>query len=1367
MVQTRGQAKRAGQPPPNDIPLPNRRNRRGVPGVKKVAAAPKKVAAVPAAPKKVAAKRVEASEIVAYNLRQSGRPLEFAQGLQPRVRRRAARIIYPHAFSRDIGGVIVHDFENEPFVVHEIIDAVENYANDPDPEYLGVTFSFDDENNDILALDRQEIEYFFPIEPLGLHPDIVYDEFYRALRSNREIRYFRRIFLAIYKTVLDFILRHEDYPGVRTSVFITLFNMELGPLDEEIEIAMPFLQNYLNGDNQKEGLEDLFDKFLAELTSTILDQYFDYQVDAGQKLFYYQISNIKFQVVTDDEELHQIALDEYEIKLARSGMEEDKRMLDEIRKPLLVGTAANFMRHLIETRSNPQHLDDLQIQMRLRGFTQEATDDYISAIERLIEYENTVSIPLFKKRLYSPERINRILKETRYITSQLRFQADIEPRLRGGCFNIFGKDFVSCRHMIIPSEDNTKPTGDFLCGIRCILKSLYPDKSHDEIFKLSKKFAKEHFISNSRPLTPTELCFYFPNLKLIVYYRIKHVANPQKKEFGNMFGNEVFLLLLNYHFFLLDETKDLSEILRFSTCQKCGNENQIIGIRGQLEKHTCPQEKQDNRVRCYTKRERLPTPIPNSRILFCDFETFKDENQKMIIYAFGIADGEDPKVTIECDEFASNNFLKKLLLLSESSSSLNPYYIYFYNGSGFDLILLLKILINSEIFPSSMMLRGSRILDLGLFENSIRFRDLYLFTTCSLSRACKDYGLEENQSKTNFDHDKINSFEDVTVHREEISKYLTMDIISMKEIYLRFSKVVFEKMHINLAPKLTLSQLSFDAFKIATPLNLPIPNLLEDQLIRKAYYGARTFPQIFVYQNPKLEDILNGKIKYDDLEENYEDIDAVSLYPTCMISAKTFDDFFKSRYIPTFFYGIPTKHDNGESFASINQFLKSQINYIIKYAIESDEVLAMKVNPLLYIRNFPLKINLETKGYIVCVDFKCPDYIMTPLLPTRDDRGQLVWDLLPKKEQSYVLEELIEAICNGYEVTKLHYILEFNERAPIFDRFVTKLYEMKKEAKKGTSIYQVAKNLLNSLYGKFAQLRVIFTKIIMKLSEYITYRNDPLFVSYDPIYSIESYELEDTNEVERDIIGFIVKSKNKKMDPNKPVYIAAQITAYSRMYMNRILNMTDSLLDEKRSIGYTDTDSLVISKECSETLKINFPFAVGNQMGQMDDELGGGKIVAIYCPAPKFYCYVYITKENKIFLKIRSKGFPHPNDDLEITDYQKFLENRLFSEPIEKLKLNEIIFELELNGNKCWLKRLDHLAFGQIMSGAKISIYFRSFKRTIFSKQGFAEIQEIGLMKQVSKSQYWEIKKKRVMTNNFQVSYPKGHFKYNLENSFY
>lgn len=77
--------------------------------------------------------------------------------------------------------------------------------------------------------------------------------------------------------------------------------------------------------------------------------------------------------------------------------------------------------------------------------------------------------------------------------------------------------------------------------------------------------------------------------------------------------------------------------------------------------------------------------------------------------------------------------------------------------------------------------------------------------------------------------------------------------------------------------------------------------------------------------------------------------------------------------------------------------------------------------------------------------------------------------------------------------------------------------------------------------------------------------------------------------------------ENECLDPQYPIYLSAQILAYSRVYMSRILRMVNGYLDPKNSFYYTDTDSLVLSPDAYEILLKEGK--IGKELGQLSCDL--------------------------------------------------------------------------------------------------------------------------------------------------------------------
>ena len=106
--------------------------------------------------------------------------------------------------------------------------------------------------------------------------------------------------------------------------------------------------------------------------------------------------------------------------------------------------------------------------------------------------------------------------------------------------------------------------------------------------------------------------------------------------------------------------------------------------------------------------------------------------------------------------------------------------------------------------------------------------------------------------------------------------------------------------------------------------------------------------------------------------------------------------------------------------------------------------------------------------------------LLDGILPCREE-GRLIWDL---RDGSgiYNSVDISNALANGYKVTILEgYYWEKTQN--VFGNYINYLYEFKKYARKGTSLYKLAKLMMNGLYGKTIQRPILDENVIIHLHE--------------------------------------------------------------------------------------------------------------------------------------------------------------------------------------------------------------------------------------------------------------------------------------------
>lgn len=175
----------------------------------------------------------------------------------------------------------------------------------------------------------------------------------------------------------------------------------------------------------------------------------------------------------------------------------------------------------------------------------------------------------------------------------------------------------------------------------------------------------------------------------------------------------------------------------------------------------------------------------------------------------------------------------------------------------------------------------------------IKFIDLGLFTQCSLKQACKDFGLSKDESKQIFPHDFIGSWSDLLYEgpvpdkkyfpassRDEAAQmkyeyeregkvwnlmqvseeYLRMDVLSTRQVFLKFSDTISQKLGIELTGSITLPSLAQKLLKKTLKEKAKVVIDLaktpaEGTDFRKSIFGGRVMPLRDRFISPALDEM--------------------------------------------------------------------------------------------------------------------------------------------------------------------------------------------------------------------------------------------------------------------------------------------------------------------------------------------------------------------------------------------------------------------------------------------------------------------------------------------------------------------------------
>lgn len=441
------------------------------------------------------------------------------------------------------------------------------------------------------------------------------------------------------------------------------------------------------------------------------------------------------------------------------------------------------------------------------------------------------------------------------------------------------------------------------------------------------------------------------------------------------------------------------------TCKECG--------KYWVKKHKCNFRRKMFLNRMSGNRSVIPSkvvkdePFDNNRLIYYDLETFKPEGTDAIIpYAASwFCEG---KYYQSYGEDSWNTFIE--FLLQQENKIVSAY-----NGAGFDFHFLMSELLLRGEKVDNVIIANSRIMTFT-FGNKLRCWDLCLFTLSSLKDACKSFGVSAENSKTEFDHFKIKSWEDVYTYRSEVEPYIKRDVLGMKEVFEKFSDMLYETFKVWMAEFVTLSSMSYALWTNTVNTIIELPDTEKYEFIRQSLYGGRTYPQQREFTSKDYNKIVNAT-STEELKQIYNEIDdwifngdATSLYPSVM----------------TFF-----KYPTGTS-----SWVSGDIDF--------------------------------SKLGIYEVDIEPNKDLVVPILPSKSDKGGIDWNL-KNRRAVYTSADLENALKYGYKITQVHKGLVWESQQDIFSDYILRCYKIKEENDDNPVLRQIGKILMNALYGKMLE----------------------------------------------------------------------------------------------------------------------------------------------------------------------------------------------------------------------------------------------------------------------------------------------------------
>lgn len=620
--------------------------------------------------------------------------------------------------------------------------------------------------------------------------------------------------------------------------------------------------------------------------------------------------------------------------------------------------------------------------------------------------------------------------------------------------------------------------------------------------------------------------------------------------------------------------------------------------------------------------------------------------------------------------------------------------VWWFNGSRFDMLLLEAYFIANNIRIIRNTMSRSSMISMVIHGNrgEITFKDMARFTFGTLAQNCKSFGLPVDESKTDFDHNKMKSWDDVELYKDEVIEYARMDAVSLAGVTRRYAETVFSTFKVQMTKFDTLAAMSYAIFTTSIKNeSLLIKTPIEyENTFREAYRGGRLVVTTKLWRSSCFEDMIKGHAMAGnafepEMVEKVKDylvyIDVNSLYPTAMAG----------RQYPCGTFEHVKKINEKEERAIRRQF--HSIYHCYAYA-EGDYIFPRKNDK--DIEPSDIIVDRMTKGQrrkdlknrlrlmMFKVDYVCDKTVLIPFLMSRDpkgkkdngrdtlkDAGKARQTLHDGFEAWYTGVELLEFVKQRGIVTKIHEMIIFNEQAELFTEFIKTNYEAKKKAAPNEKtkdpgdpvLYMVAKIIMNALSGKFGQLNHPITLIHIPNEDYSEQeqRYKALEQEIESIFAA----IDESGSVS----GFFIRVKKIISLSQFPIQLSVFILAFSKLIMSKLLDALGGYRNPRLCPLYGDTDSLIVVKEAYDNLPEKWK---GKELGQVKNEEAGNPIVCLIVLAPKTYMYLYIDKKTrKLLCKMKCKGIPHykePYDPFERTIFTE-TEKELFKKDLVNLWL--------------------------------------------------------------------------------------------------
>ena len=567
-----------------------------------------------------------------------------------------------------------------------------------------------------------------------------------------------------------------------------------------------------------------------------------------------------------------------------------------------------------------------------------------------------------------------------------------------------------------------------------------------------------------------------------------------------------------------------------------------------------------------------------------------------------------------------------------------------FNSGKYDYLLIKNELIAQGANIEEFTKGANGVMRVNIkFDNgkTIIFVDLCNFTSGKLADNLENYNCET--AKGEIDYPKISKWGSMgEAFKMELIEYLKSDCIGTYQLYEKLEE-----------PYSTRGLIFLDLFTSSQGAKKIVNHFWKlgefkiqkttsrkiDNFYREAIYGGRCEVFKRKFKSEQYDRILLGDINYDDVDDYLRALDKNSQYPEAMA-----------------FNPYPT----------------------------GDEIYTHFFKP-------------DKLGIYKCKVEK-PKNILYPVLPDKNNKQKATNYNLFDGEGVYTSIDIIQARKYGYKI-KILYGYYWSESDYIFKDYINEFYEIKKNTPKGTPLYNLAKLMMNAVYGKMIQKDKNEKNFIF--TTYEEYEEQRIKLP-DTLGEWSGY-CDTSEDIGKFIATFTYKEHEKKYTSKKS-YIGAFILSYSKLEMYDMMTTCDPY--------YTDTDSLYTHNKYSDK------FRMGEELGEFSDDHEGKIIRAIF--SAKKLKYLEVLKPDYIY---KSHSVEVGGEMVEIPLLDKKGKKIIDKDEQGNKRYNnnnKYIIKREFTGKGCDISKLTTKDFEDMAEGLEIE-NIRDFRMRRDLKNGEVE----------------------------------------------